>query len=189
MNIVCLLGSPRENGNSATLARRVMESAARLGATTRTFTLNRLSYRGCQGCYACKGELDRCVLEDDLAEVLRAVAGADLLLLATPVYYGDISGQLKCFIDRCFSFLKPDYLKSREPSRLSPKRLAMVLTQGHPDEGLFADIFPRYSGFLGWMGFRQGRLLRGCGIGPATVDRVPEELLIKADELARELVV
>lgn len=187
MNIVCLLGSPRQAGNSATIARRVMDSAAALGATTRIFNLNQLTYRGCQGCYACKKELDHCVLNDDLTEVLAAVAAADAVVLASPVYYGDISGQLKCFIDRSFSYLKADYLTNRQPSRLSFKQLVIVLTQGHPDEALFADIFPRYNGFLSWLGLKDGRLLRGCGIGPSTIDAVPEELLREADEVARNL--
>jgi multimeric flavodoxin WrbA len=189
MNIVCLLGSPRQAGNSTTIANRIMASAASRGAVTRTFALNQLTYRGCQGCYACKNGLDHCVLDDDLTAVLEAVAAADVLVVASPVYYGEITGQLKCFIDRSFSYLKPDYLTSRQPSRLSPKKLVMVLTQGHPDEKLFADIFPRYNGFLSWLGFRDGRLLRGCGIGPATVDAVPEELLRQADEIGHSLVV
>jgi multimeric flavodoxin WrbA len=187
MNIVCLLGSPRQNGNSATIAGRLMESAAALGATTRTFRLNQLTYRGCQGCYACKKELDHCIVKDGLTEVLEAVSEADVVVMASPVYYGDITGQLKCFIDRSFSFLKPDYLTTREPSRLSPGKLVFVLTQGHPDEALFADIFPKYSGFLSWTGFKDGRLLRACGIGPSTRDSVPVELLSQADAVAREL--
>jgi len=187
MNIVCLLGSPRQSGNSATISRRVLDSAAALGATTRIISLNQLAYRGCQGCYACKNELDHCVLNDDLTGVLEVVSAADAVVLASPVYYGDITGQLKCFIDRCFSYLKADYLTNRQPSRLSPKQLVMVLTQGHPDEALFADIFPRYNGFLSWMGFKDGRLLRGCGIGPSTIDAVPEELLLQADDVARNL--
>jgi multimeric flavodoxin WrbA len=187
MNIVCLLGSPRQTGNSATIANRLMESAAALGATTRTFSLNQLTYRGCQGCYACKKDLDHCVLNDDLTAVLEAVAAADAVVLASPVYYGDITGQLKCFMDRTFSYLKADYLTNRQPSRLSPKQLVMVLTQGHPDDALFADIFTRYNGFLAWLGFKDGRLLRGCGIGPSTVDAVPEAVLLQADELARDL--
>ncbi len=187
MNIVCLLGSPRQAGNSATIARRILATAEALGATTRMFALNQITYRGCQGCYACKKELDHCVLNDDLTEVLEAVGSADAVILASPVYYGDITGQLKCFVDRCYSYLKTDYLTNRQPSRLSPKQLVMVLTQGHPDEALFADIFPRYNGFLAWMGLKDGRLLRRCGIGPSTVDSVPEDALREADEVARDL--
>lgn len=186
MKIVALLGSPRSNKNSATIANRFISTAAQLGAESRTFELNKLTYRGCQGCYACKTGSDICVVKDDLTEVLAAVKEADLVLLASPVYYGEVTAQLKGFIDRTFSYLKPDYVTNAQPSRLSPKKLVMALTQGHPDEAMFADIYPRYSGFLKWMGFADSRLIRACGIGPSTIDAVPESILLKVDETARE---
>ncbi|SNB47097.1 flavodoxin family protein [Geobacter sp. DSM 9736] len=188
MKVVCLLGSPRSRGISATIAGRFMETAATLGAETRSFELNRLTYRGCQGCYACKKGLDRCVLTDDLAEVLGAVQEADVVVLASPVYYGDVTAQLKGFIDRTFSYLKPDYITNTQPSRLGPKELVFVLSQGHPDEAMFADIFPRYETFFKWMGFTQTRLIRACGYGPSTSDTVPAEILQQAEEAAREVV-
>ena len=188
MKIVALLGSPRTDKNSATIANRFTATAARFGAEVSTFELNRLDYRGCQGCYACKNALDHCVLQDGLTAILEAVRGADLLLLASPVYYGDVTAQLKGFIDRTFCYLKPDYPTNPEPSRLAPKQLVFVIAQGHPDEKLFADIFPRYEMFLKWMGFADCRLLRACGIGPARIDAVPDTILRQAEELARELV-
>ncbi len=188
MKIVSLLGSPRAKGNSATIANRITETAAKLGAETVTYELNRLAYQGCQGCYACKNGLDECVLEDDLAEVLTAVREADAVVLASGVYFGDITAQLKGFIDRCFSYFKPDFLTNPEPSRLKPKKLVFVITQGNPDEALFADIFPRNDLFLKWLGFSDTSLIRVCGIGPATVDGVPEKALRQAEEAARALV-
>ena len=187
MKIVTLLGSPRSNKNSATIANRFTETAAALGAKTRTFELNRLSYRGCQGCYACKKTLDHCVLKDDLTEVLAEVQDADLLVLASPVYYGDVTAQLKGFIDRGYSYLKPDYLTNPQPSRLTPKRLLFVLTQGHPDATLFADIFPRYESFLRWQGFADVRLVRVCGVGPGRDDGLPAAVLDEAAATTRAL--
>jgi multimeric flavodoxin WrbA len=187
MKVATLLGSPRSTGNSSAIANRITETAAGLGAETRTFELNRLAYRGCQGCYACKKGLDRCVLEDDLTEVLSAVRDADAVVLASPVYFGDVTAQLKGFIDRSFSYLKPDYITNPQPSRLGPKKLVFVLTQGHPDESLFGDIYPRFAGFLKWLGFADSRLVRACGIGPAGVDDVPGSVLKRAEEVAREI--
>lgn len=189
MNIVTLLGSPRTGKNSASIAERFTATAAQLGATTRTFELNQLTYRGCQGCYICKTRLDHCVLNDDLTEVLDAVSSADLVVLASPVYYGDVTAQLKGFIDRTFAYLTPDYATSQHRSRLSgPKTMIFVLTQGYPKEKVFADIFPRYDHFMQWLGFTDNRLLRACGIGPSSDDHPPAEVLRQAEELARELV-
>jgi multimeric flavodoxin WrbA len=103
MKIVCLLGSPRSEGNSATIARRFLEAAESLGAESRTFELNRLAYRGCQGCYACKTSLDRCVVNDDLTEVLQAVKDADVVIYASGVHYGDLTAQLKLFFYTCWT--------------------------------------------------------------------------------------
>lgn len=187
MKIVSLLGSPRTMGNSATIANRIIDTAAELGAETKTYELNRLAYRGCQGCYACKKGIEQCVLNDDLTGVLAAVREADVVVLASGVYFGEITAQMKGFIDRCFSFFKPDFHTNPEPSRLKPKKLVFVITQGNPDEAAFAGIFSRYDVFLKWLGFSDTRLIRICGIGPVTVDTVPETALQQAEEVARSL--
>jgi len=186
MKIVCLLGSPRSNGNSSTIARSFLESAECLGAESRTFELNRLTYRGCQGCYACKTTLDHCILDDDLTEVLQAVKDADIVVYASPVYYGEISAQLKGFMDRTFSYLVPDYITNPQPSRLPPgKKLLFILTQGQPEASMFADIFPRYDFFLKWGGFAETRLIRACGVGIGGAKCVPESILGEAEEAGR----
>lgn len=187
MKIVSLLGSPRTNGNSTTIARHLLKTAEGLGAETTVFELNRLTYRGCQACYACKTGSTECVLNDDLREALEAVQAADAVVLASPVYYGDVTAQLKGFIDRTYSFLVPDYITNPKPSRLSPKKLVFVLVQGHPDEKLFADVFPRYEQFLKWMGFSEVSLIRACGIGPGHNDAAPEQALRQAEDAARAL--
>jgi multimeric flavodoxin WrbA len=187
MKMVTLLGSPRSKGNSATMANLIIDTAAELGAQNRTFELNRLTYRGCQACYACKSVADACIMKDDLTEVLKAVEEAELVVLASPVYYGEVSSQLKGYIDRTFSFLVPDYITSAYPSRLKPKKLIFVLAQGHPDDTLFADIFPRYQNFLKWQGFTDIRLVRACGVGPGRQDRVPEEVLHYAEAMVRQM--
>lgn len=189
MKVVTLLGSPRSQGNSATIARHINAAAESLGSHTRTFELNKLSYRGCQACYACKKGAESCVVKDDLTEVFAAAAEADLLVLASPVYYGDVTAQLKGFIDRTYSWLRPDYMSNPQPSRLSSKKLIFVLTQGNPDTANFTDIFPRYERFLKWLGFTDVRLVRACGTGPGNgnVDAVPASVLDEAAATVRQL--
>lgn len=186
MKIVTLLGSPRPNANSSAIAGHLTEAAAKLGAETKTYQLNKMNYRGCQGCYACKTTLDHCGLNDDLTEVLDAVAKADAVVLASPVYYGDVTAQLKGYIDRNYAYLTPDYRTSATPSRLASKKLVVVLTQGNPDEKNFADIFPKYEMFMKWMGFTETHLIRTCGIGPE--DKPAESILKQAEAAARALV-
>lgn len=188
MKMVCLLGSPRKNGNSATVAARLMKKAQALGAEVETIYLNGLNYRGCQACYACKNGSEVCVLKDDLAPVLEAVRTADALVLASSVYYGDITAQLKAFVDRSFCFLKPEYYARPDCSRLAPgKGLAMILIQGHPDENSFADIFARYDFFFNWYGYRPGHLLRGLGISERSDVTKRDYLMEGADRIAEQL--
>lgn len=188
MKVVCVLGSPRPRGNSSFLARRICERVRSYGAKVKVFSLNKLSYRGCQGCMACKGELERCSLDDDLRQVLEAVRLSDCLITASPVYYGDVSSQLKAFIDRTFSFLKPDFPTNPMPSRLAPgKKMVFILTQGQPDEKQFSDIFPRYESFFRLYGFST-TLIRVCGVfQPGEVESHPEALRL-ADETAERII-
>lgn len=189
MKIVCLLGSPRKNGNSATVAARLADTARSLGADVETFYLNGLHYRGCQACYACKNGSEDCVLQDDLTPVLEAVRTADALVLASSVYYGDITAQLKAFVDRSFCFLKPEYYARPDCSRLEPgKGLAMILIQGHPDEQSFDDIFQRYNFFFSWYGYRPGHLLRGLGVSERSDVTKRDYLMEGADRIAQLLV-
>ncbi len=165
MKIVCLLGSPRENGNSSTIARQFCKIAEELGSRTRTFILNDLQFRGCQGCMACKTKLDRCALSDDLTEVLDDIREADALVLASPVYYWDVSSQMKAFLDRTFSFLVPDFITNPQKSRLpSGKKLLLILAQNNPDRNSFSDIFPKFDYFFKAYGFTETYLIRAFGV-------------------------
>ena len=180
MRIVCLLGSPRRKGNSARVAERFLETAAGLGAETKTYLLNELTYKGCQACNACKTKAETCVVEDDLTEVLQAVREADVLVMASPVYFGQVSSQLKGFIDRTFSFLVPDFITNPQRSRLAPgKQAVTILCQGQPDEALFADIFPKMKFFLKWYGYEPNYLIRACGVREAgEIDERPEVMAL-----------
>ena len=189
MNLVCLLGSPRKSGNSAAVAGRFLARAEQLGARTQSFFLNGLNIRGCQACNRCKSSLERCVLKDELTPVLDAVFAADVLVMASPVYYGDVSAQLKAFIDRTYCFLLPDYVAREHPSRLPRrKQLAFILTQGHRDPDWFDDILPRYQKLFHWTGFADTHPLRVIDVYHRGDVVARQDLLTKADRLAEQLV-
>ena len=188
MEIVCLLGSPRVRGNSAAIAKRFCGTTEKLGSNVQTYVLNKLKYRGCQACMTCKTKLDTCVLKDELAQVLDAIREADILVMATPIYYGDVSSQLKAFIDRTFSYLVPDYATNPNPSRLaSGKELVFIQTQGQPDESQYADVFPRYEYFFKWYGFDNCHLIRACGVMDKGEVETREDIMNLAEETARKL--
>jgi multimeric flavodoxin WrbA len=184
MKIVAVLGSPRPQGNSSTLARAFLQAAGERGAEVTEYLLNQLSYQGCQGCMACKTKRDTCSLDDDLAPVLNAVKEADLLVLASPVYFGDLSGQMKGFFDRTYSYINPDFSTRVPPG----KKAVMVLVQANPDPAQFADIFPRYERWLKLYGCDPVRLLRAVGVRDPGEIASQDAALDAAAALARELV-
>jgi multimeric flavodoxin WrbA len=184
MKIVAVLGSPQPQGNSAGLARAFLAAGREHGAEVQEYPLNQLNFKGCQGCRVCKTKNDACSLEDDLNPVLQAIKMADLLVLASPVYFGDLSGQMKCFFDRTYSYLNPDF-SSRLPAG---KQAVLVLAQGNPDPDQFADIFPRYERWLKLYGFDAVHLLRAVGVRtPGDIAAQPDQLS-QAAALARKLV-
>jgi len=136
----------------------------------------------------CKTKLGKCVLKDDLAQVLDSIRDADILVMATPTYYADVSGQMKTFIDRTFSYLVPDYMTNSNPSRLSSgKKLVFIQTQGQPEESMYADVFPRYDFFFKWYGFKDNYVIRGCGLMNAGEAEAREDVMKLAEETARKL--
>ncbi len=183
MRIVAVLGSPRPRGNSSTLARRFLKAAREAGADTRSFHLSRLQFQGCVACAACKTKAQACILKDDLGKVLRAIKRGDILVLASPVYFGEISGQLKCFFDRTYSFLNPDF-SSRVPLG---KKAVLILSQADPDPSHYDDIFARYERWLHMFGFDPVYLLRAVGVREAGAVKQQTALPDEAAALARRL--
>lgn len=187
MKIVSIQGSPRLNSNSAALAKHFCTAAKQYGSDIESVALNQLHYQGCQGCLACKTGQERCVLNDDLAGVLQQVETADVLVLSSPVYWGDLSSQMKGFIDRMYSFLRPDYMTAPAKSRLLPgKKLFLMLAQEDSEEH-HADIFTRYAFFFDWLGFSKSYLLRACEVhSPGAIIEQPT-ILTEAGHLADTL--
>jgi multimeric flavodoxin WrbA len=184
--IACILGSPRVNGNTETLARKFVETAESLGAQAEFFALNKLTYKGCQGCKLCKTKFDECVVKDDLTAVLRAAAAADIVVIASPVYFGQLTSQMKGVLERMYSFLKPTYLTEPNASRLSPNaKCVFVFSQGSPDPSTF-DIFAEYDRWFGFLGFKN-YLIRGVGLNDRTDAAQREDLLKQAEKLAVEM--
>lgn len=164
MKIICILGSAREKGNSTSIAKKFCEAAKREGVAIEMVNLNKLNFKGCQGCMACKEGSDRCVVKDELQPVLDSIYEADILVLASPVYMGAVTGQLKCFLDRTFSFLIPDFRTSANPSRLPPgKKGLIVITQGAP-EGMFKEVPAQLEMMLERHGFSEVKTIRGCEV-------------------------
>ena len=164
MSTVCLLGSPRRDGNSDTLAKRFTTCAMQYGTPVKTFALSELTYNGCINLFRCKSDLNHCGQTDGLMPVLAAIADAQVLVLASPVYFTSVTGQMKLAIDRLFSFFVPDYPTADRKSRLtSGRHLVFLQTQGEPEDR-YAGLMDSMSASFDGLGFDQQHLIRVCGV-------------------------
>jgi multimeric flavodoxin WrbA len=126
--IVIVKGSPRKNGNSATLADQVAAGAQAAGAEVESFTLHEMDIRPCDACDACQGEPYRgCIVDDDMQLLYPKVREADALVIATPIYWFTVSAQTKLFMDRCYSLVDAGGWVVRG------KKIGIVLTYGDSD--------------------------------------------------------
>ena len=164
MRASAILGSPRKKGVTTTLATAFMNQLERNGADTQVFHLNAMVYKGCQGCQGCKSRSGSCVLEDDLTPALKSLQESDILLFATPVYYWDVSGQFKTFIDRTWSLVKMDYETNPDPTYIEKGKKALLVTSQAAVEEKHKDVAQKYAGFLTMYGY-DVRILRACNMG------------------------
>ncbi|GFZ31933.1 flavodoxin [Clostridium zeae] len=113
MKIIALNGSPRKTKNTATILKEALEGAKTQGAEIELINLYDLNYKGCVSCFACKRiggqSYGKCAVKDDLQAVLRKIEEADALILGSPIYFGEITGEMRSFLERfLFQYLTYD---------------------------------------------------------------------------------
>lgn len=124
MKILVLNGSPRPAGNTKQMVNAFTAGAQSVGHDVTVFDVCRMNIHGCLACEYCHQKSGgSCVQDDDMQQIYPYLQEAEMLVLASPMYYHNISGQLKCAIDR---FYAPD-----KPAKL--KKIAMILASGSPN--------------------------------------------------------
>ena len=99
MFILALQGSPRKNGNTSKLLSAFLDEAERLGAHTQYLDVPRMNIKPCQGCGNCERKAF-CVIDDEMKQVYPLLRKADMVVMATPVFFYGATAQIKCLIDR-----------------------------------------------------------------------------------------
>jgi multimeric flavodoxin WrbA len=125
------------------MLKNAVKGAKDAGAETRSVNLYALKYRGCTGCVKCKliggSSFGRCAQRDDLTPVLEEAIGADVLLLASPIYFNDVTGMLRSFLER---FWFPTLTYTKERKLLYPRRIkvGMIFTTNAPS-GFYTEFY------------------------------------------------
>lgn len=112
MKILILNGSPRINGNTAAMIDAFLDGAKENGHEIMVVPVCRKKIAGCLACEYCHTKGNRtCIQKDDMQEVYPFLDEAEMIILASPVYYHSFSGQLQCAINRIYALDRPRRLK------------------------------------------------------------------------------
>lgn len=122
MNVAIFIGSPRVNGNTATMATRLSEHLIDNGATCRTYFLYHHKIQPCIDCRKCKAEDMECIQNDGMSVLYKNLEWADVVIFGTPIYWFGPSAQTKLMIDR----FRPYFANKK----LYGKRTALLLPAG-----------------------------------------------------------
>lgn len=163
-NIMILNGSPRRKGNTSALVKAFTEGAEHAGNTVTEFFLDSMNIHGCKGCFGGGKNPDHpCVQRDDMDKIYPVYKNADTVVLATPLYYWTVSGQLKCAFDRLFAVAEcdPDY---RNP--VKECALLMAAEGNGFEETLY--WYERLEKHLGWKSI--GKVLCGGVMGVGDIE-------------------
>lgn len=137
MRVIAINGSSRKKWNTATLLEKALEGAVSEGAETEIIHLYDLNFKGCTSCFACKlknGEsYGKCAMEDDLTPVLEKLTDADAVILGSPIYLGNSTGEMRSFMER---YIFPFLVYSTDIPSLYPKNIPVgfIYTMGAKEE-------------------------------------------------------
>lgn len=136
MKVLIIFGSPRKEGNTASLLSPFMDELEKLGAETELIDVYEKNISGCRVCFECqKEERLYCVIDDDMQPVYRAVEEADLVVIAAPVYIWSVPAPVKAVLDR-LAYASCRYYGENPSgaSYLKGRKFAVLTTHGYPRE-------------------------------------------------------
>ena len=178
--IVILNGSPRKTGNTTALTAEFTKGAEEAGNTVTEFFLDSMNIHGCKGCFG--GHSSRqcpCVQKDDMDQIYPVVRDCDVVVLATPLYYWNMSGQIRTAIDRLFALEEGDGNLLRGHGRAS---VLLMAAEGHG----FEDVVLYYDHLMEHLKWKNlGHVLAGGNENIGDIKGKPE--LQKAYELGRSI--
>lgn len=167
--IVILNGGPRKNGNTSALVKAFTKGAESAGNTVKEFFLDGMNIHGCKGCNG--GHSSRecpCVQKDDMVKIYPAVKECDVIVLATPLYYWNMSGQIRTAVDRLFALEENDGNLLRGRDRASAL-LMSAAGQAFEDVVLYYDHLLEH---LRWKNL--GHVLAGGNSKAGDIEEKPE---------------
>ena len=134
MKVLGIAASPRRRGNSEILLDSALEGARSIGGKTEKIILNLFNIKPCQGCGRCSKRAV-CWIKDDMQKLLGKIEGCDGLIIASPVYFGSVTAQLKIMIDRCQPLWIQKYRLKKKITKV--RRATYILVSSHNKMSFF----------------------------------------------------
>lgn len=187
MQILAFNGSPRRKGNTSTIIRAILDGAESEGAETVEVRLHDLDMKGCQGCLACRKKPGVCAQQDELSPYLESMKTCRGVVVGAPIYMYRICGQMKLFVDRCYSHYVSREDGGYDSAIPAGKTYALVVSQGAPEAEQYRRSVRWLAGMTGsGFGMREvGRIVHAdSNRSPAGEDR---SLLDEAFLIGRKL--
>ena len=156
-NVLILMRSPRKKGNTSILCDEFKRGAEEAGHSMEKIDVAGMNIHGCLGCNGCQRNGGTCVQKDDMQEIYQKILAADVVVLASPIYYYTWTAQLKTVIDRTYAML----------STMRNKTFYMISTCMSPDESWCKVMIDSFRTYLGCYDETvvEGGYLFGFGIG------------------------
>jgi len=137
MKVIAVNGSPRKNWNTHILLEKCLDGAKETGAETELINLYDIQYKGCTSCFSCKLKgvtVKKCAMKDELKSILQKICECDVLVLGSPIYFSNVTGEMKSFMER---LLFPYSSYEGKPSSFGKKiKTAFVYTMNAPSFAL-----------------------------------------------------
>lgn len=156
--IVVLVGSPRENGNTHMLADAFIKGALSAGCKVKKVSICDKKILPCLDCKHCYRNVGQCILKDDMQEIYEELIKADVIVLASPVYFYGFSAQLKSCIDRLHNPIRNTF---------KIKHAALLAVCADDGKETFVPMAQTYQAIIGYLGWQD--------IGRILIDRVEEK--------------
>ncbi len=182
MYILAVVGSPRLNGNTNYLVDQALQEAIKLGAKTEKVVISQHRLSPCFAHTNCR-ELDSCVQQDDGTRILEKFCKADGVILATPVYYYDVSAWMKIFIDR-------NYFLGRHGKKSQAKAVGIIVVAGGAGIEDTVQTLNRFVGSSSFNNLAEDKRFFVTGYARGLGDVSSDQKLVReARDLGRQLVV
>ena len=177
-NVLILMGSPRKKGNTSILCDEFARGAEEAGNQVEKVLVVEKRINCCLGCNGCQRNGGTCVQKDDMQEIYQKILAADVIVLASPIYYYTWTAQLKAVIDRTYAML----------ATMHNKTFYMISTCMSPNEDYCKVMIDSFRTYLGCYDETvvEGGYLFGFGTG-APGDVKKTDAMEKAYELGKNI--